>query len=69
MSRCCRTCAGAVNEANRKVDEQVQAKMGALTGGLKIPASSSVGRRGALRAFADTLQRVTRVLRDQRLGI
>jgi DNA-binding YbaB/EbfC family protein len=27
----------AVNEANRKVDEEVQAKMGALTGGLKIP--------------------------------
>jgi DNA-binding YbaB/EbfC family protein len=30
----------AVNEANRKVDEQVQAKMGALTGGLKIPGLS-----------------------------
>jgi DNA-binding YbaB/EbfC family protein len=27
----------AVNEANHKVDEEVQAKMGALTGGLKIP--------------------------------
>jgi nucleoid-associated protein EbfC len=27
----------AVNEANHKVDEEIQAKMGALTGGLKIP--------------------------------
>jgi DNA-binding YbaB/EbfC family protein len=27
----------ALNDAMRKVDEQVQAKMGALTGGLKIP--------------------------------
>ena len=27
----------AVNDANRKVDEEVKGKMGALTGGLKIP--------------------------------
>jgi hypothetical protein len=27
----------AVNEASRKVDEAIQEKMGALTGGLKIP--------------------------------
>jgi hypothetical protein len=27
----------AVNEANRKVDEAVQEKIGGLTGGMKIP--------------------------------
>ena len=27
----------AVNEANRKVDEQIQEKVGGLTGGLKLP--------------------------------
>ena len=27
----------AVNEASRKVDEEVQARIGGLTGGLKIP--------------------------------
>ncbi len=27
----------AINEANHKVDEEVKAKVGALTGGLKIP--------------------------------
>ncbi len=27
----------AVNEANRKVDEQIQEKVGGLTGGMKIP--------------------------------
>jgi DNA-binding YbaB/EbfC family protein len=29
--------AAAVNEAGRKVDEEVQQKIGGLTGGLKIP--------------------------------
>jgi DNA-binding YbaB/EbfC family protein len=27
----------AVNEASRKVDEEMQSSMGALTGGMKIP--------------------------------
>jgi hypothetical protein len=27
----------AINEANRKVDEAVQEKIGGLTGGMKIP--------------------------------
>jgi nucleoid-associated protein EbfC len=30
----------AINEANHKVDAEIQSKMGALTGGLKIPGLS-----------------------------